>query len=302
MSAKNKKLGDLFSRLLISGASIAIIGFLIYIAEVVLFRPVFTAGIAAISSIALWEYYKLTEKKQLRPAIKIGIVTAICYIFAVFFKTGGAFIFTQSFWKHMPEIILGLSLFSTFVYYAISKKEAISNLAATFFGIVYVVIPLSLFVRIAYFFVGKGELDPHFTGSFWLIYLLAVTKAADMGGYFIGRIFGRRKLALKLSPNKTLEGAIAGLISSIIVSLFIIWIGKSIGYFFADISYFTAIYLGLLIGIFGQMGDLAESLLKRDAAAKDSNTIRGVGGILDMCDSLLFAAPLLYIFLLLQYS
>lgn len=304
MDTKNSKskLGDLFSRTLTSICSCAILAILIFFAEYRFFRPIFTAAVAFISSMALWEYYQLAKKKQVLPAVIIGIVTAVLYCLAVFIKTGAAFDISYAIWKNIPTLILGLSFFCCFVYFAIKKKNVIINLAVTFFGIVYIVLPLGLFITIIYFFISKGDAHPHFEGSFWFLYLIATTKVADMGGYFIGRMFGRRKLALKLSPNKTLEGAIGGLLASICMSLILVWIGKTVGGFFEGVGYFTAVYLGLLIGIFGQIGDLAESLLKRDVAVKDSNHLPGVGGILDMCDSLIFAAPIVYTFLIIHYG
>jgi len=118
-----------------------------------------------------------------------------------------------------------------------------------------------------------------------------------MGGYFAGKMWGKRKLAPHISPGKTVLGAIAGFFSAIALSLVFFLISKwgDIESFQLDLS--GAIILGGLIGLFSQLGDLAESLLKRDAKIKDSNTIPGVGGVLDLLDSLLFTIPILYLFL-----
>ncbi len=292
-------MGDLFSRTLTNSFSSILVALFIFFAEMPFFRPLFTAGIASIAAIALWEYYGLVRKKDLEPAAKIGLTTAILYVFAVFFQTGDYF--SAEIWQYLPETLLGLSLFSLFAFYALKGKEALLNLSTTFFGLFYVVIPIACFVRIAYFFFdGNVSRSPH-EGSFWLLYLIAVTKGSDMGGYFFGRWFGKRKLAVRLSPNKTYFGAVAGLIFSILLSLLIAYLGKKAGVF-ASFSYLSAVWLGALLAIFGQLGDLAESLLKRDVGTKDSNTIPGVGGVLDMVDSLLFTAPLVYIFLRIGLS
>lgn len=282
------KLPDLPFRLLVHSLSALLIALFLVFAEFAFFRPLFAAAIAALAATALWEYYQLLKKKELKPASAIGLTGAIVYVFAYYLSV------TQeaSFFSTIPAIVLGTTLFGCFIYYGIFPLAPIVNIATTFFGLIYIVVPVTLVLAILYLFPHRpGE------GSFWVFYLIAVTKSADMGGYFIGRHFGKRKLALKLSPNKTLEGAIGGLVASVVVSVLICYLGKKTGLFFASFSYIDALWLGASMGILGQMGDLAESLLKRDAKVKDSNCIPGVGGILDMIDSLLFTLPLIYLFL-----
>ncbi|MBU6148593.1 MAG: CDP-archaeol synthase, partial [Verrucomicrobia bacterium] len=119
-----------------------------------------------------------------------------------------------------------------------------------------------------------------------VVYLVAVTKMADVGGYFMGRLFGRIKLAPNISPSKTIVGAVFGLISSMLMSLLLSC--------YINIQFFEAMILGLILGVAAELGDLAESVLKRDAQVKDSNQIPGLGGILDLIDSLLFTTPILF--------
>lgn len=296
-----KPLGDLASRTLINGFSALVLAFCIIFAEGVFFRWLFTGGVALLAATALWEYYELVRKKSLSPAVMIGLVTVVLYVFAVFYKTQGPHPF-ESLWQHAPEIILGLSFLAIFISFALSAKSPIANIATTFWGVVYLGVPLSLVLRIVYFFLYGGGEDPHLQGSWWLFYLIAVTKSADLAGYFVGGRFGKRKLALKLSPNKTLEGAIGGLIAAVGLSLLITYLGKTLGEVFLSLSYLQAAFLGGVVGIVGQLGDLAESLLKRDAGVKDSNTLPGVGGLLDMVDSILFTSPVVYFFLRIHYT
>ena len=115
----------------------------------------------------------------------------------------------------------------------------------------------------------------------------------DVGAYFVGKFLGKHKLS-KLSPNKTLEGAVMGLVTAIAVSVLMYYLGRKFAFENFSFTLFRSIWLGALIGVLGQAGDLAESLLKRDAKVKDSNQIPGLGGILDMLDSLLFTAPFTY--------
>jgi phosphatidate cytidylyltransferase len=126
------------------------------------------------------------------------------------------------------------------------------------------------------------------------VYLaLLATFASDTAAYFIGRFFGRHKMAPRISPGKTWEGAVGGLIGAVIVSLLFSLLGPVRLHF----GYLTAALLGLLISVFGQAGDLAESLLKRNAGVKESGgLLPGHGGLLDRLDSVLFAGAVVYIF------
>jgi len=119
--------------------------------------------------------------------------------------------------------------------------------------------------------------------------------SCDTAAYAVGRAFGRTKLMPSVSPGKSLEGAIAGLLASIGGALLArLW-------FAHYLTALDAVVLGALVGVFGQLGDLVESLLKRDAELKDTSTlIPGHGGVLDRFDSLLFAAPIVYYYLLFQ--
>lgn len=297
---KKSKHYDLPHRTLVNGISTALIALFIFMAEFHPLRWIFAAAVAACAAVALWEYYQLVKKKEAEPAISLGLAAAVLYIFAVFFQSQGPHL-GEPFWRYAPEVILGVFLFGCFVYFTFVGRSPILNISSTFFGIIYIAVPLGLLVRIIYFFTYGKLSDPHLQGSWWVIYLISVTKGADMGGYFIGRFFGRRKLAFKVSPNKTLEGAFGGLLASMLISILVCWLGKQFGHVFEAFTYIDSIWLGILLGIVGQAGDLAESLLKRDAQVKDSNHIPGVGGLLDMVDSLLFTAPVLYIFLRIIY-
>ena len=126
---------------------------------------------------------------------------------------------------------------------------------------------------------------------------MACIWAADIGAYFMGKSFGKIRLS-NISPKKTVEGAIFGFLGSLIVAELGAW------YFHWQSWIFTGLILGLLVGVTSLLGDLIESLMKRDAGIKDSGQlIPGHGGILDRTDSYLFTAPLVYYFvtLLLPY-
>ncbi len=277
---------DLGIRTLINGVSALLIALLIFLAHYPALRWLFAAVVAAVGALAVWEYDSLVKKKGILPAVALSIITVILYIFAVFIKTQGPYSWGNNLISLLPVMILGAAFLASFIYFAIRELPPITHVSTTFFGILYIAIPLGLFNNIIF----------AVEGLWWIIYLIAVTKSADIGGYFIGSAFGKRKLALKLSPKKTLEGALGGLIASIVMSLILCCLGKKFGVF-AYFTYLEAVGMGLLLGILGQIGDLAESFLKRDAGVKDSNTLPGVGGLLDMVDSLLFTAPLVYLYL-----
>ena len=130
-------------------------------------------------------------------------------------------------------------------------------------------------------------------GCRYVILLLAIVWGGDTGAYFGGRFFGRRKLAPRMSPNKTWEGAIAGSIASQLGGFAVNW------WYDSSLGPLFMICLCALFGsVFGQMGDLAESTLKRFSGFKDSGGIfPGHGGILDRADGLLFAAPVVWLIL-----
>jgi phosphatidate cytidylyltransferase len=120
--------------------------------------------------------------------------------------------------------------------------------------------------------------------------VLLITKLGDIGAYLVGSRFGKTPLIPRISPKKTIEGAIGGLIFSIL--------GAFISRPFLGFSYLHLIVLGIVFGIVGQLGDLSESLIKRDCQVKDSGKILpGMGGILDEIDSLLFTAPTFYFYM-----
>jgi phosphatidate cytidylyltransferase len=169
---------------------------------------------------------------------------------------------------------------------------AIANLAATMLAVAYVGIPFS-FAAVLRQFRGNGW------GMAALVSVVFVVKLSDTGAYFLGKAFGRRKLSPALSPGKTVEGGVAGLASAVLASwLFFAWLAPWIAgdEAFSQSIWGSALY-GLVLGLMGLLGDLAESLIKRDVQRKDSSSwLPGLGGVLDVLDSLLFAMPIAYLF------
>jgi phosphatidate cytidylyltransferase len=148
-------------------------------------------------------------------------------------------------------------------------------------------------IRIAYFFSENSVND----GRWWLLYLLVVTKMTDTGGFFVGKKFGKEKLAPYISPKKTIEGALGGFLAGILSSVAIMFLASIFDPGAFGLTFAQSIWLGAGISLCAQIGDLSESLLKRDGGIKDSNQMPGLGGMLDIMDSLVFSTPLVYIFL-----
>ena len=159
--------------------------------------------------------------------------------------------------------------------------EALGGLATTLFGLAYVA---ALF---SYFFYIR-TIDPN-QGAWLVLFLILVTKMGDVGAYAVGNVIGRHTLISRISPRKTVEGFIGAVVVSGLTALAArAMLGRPIGPF-------LSLLLGLFLGVCGQLGDLAESLLKRDCQVKDTGALMpGLGGILDVIDSLLFTAPLFY--------
>jgi len=191
-------------------------------------------------------------------------------------------------------LIMVLGFIAFFVAHFRRIENSLLDVAVELFGVCYLAIPLSFMLAILYpFYHGSVVQD----GRWWLVYLVGVTKITDVGGYFIGKLFGKHPLAPQLSPKKTIEGAVGGFLFSVLLSIFMAFLAKSFNVSSFYLTFSNAIWMGMVIGILAQIGDLAESLLKRDAVVKDSNTLPGLGGVLDMLDSLLFTAPVVYFFI-----
>lgn len=235
--------------------------------------------IVVLGMLSAFEYAKMACKKKFSLHVKL-------------IQGMSAFALLSFFWSAQRGLGALLPLFLLFLYMSIlfiehfqKKESSIAEIAIGLFPFIYIVIPLGLSFYILYQF-------PH--GRWWVAYLIVVTKVADIGGYFGGKLLGKHKLASTISPNKTWEGTLSALGSALVVTyLFYYFYSSNLSF-----SLPIAMGLGLMLGLIGQVGDLCESLLKRDAKVKDSNNIPGIGGILDLVDSILLNIPVLFFFLL----
>ena len=166
-------------------------------------------------------------------------------------------------------------------------KEYLPIVATTLFGVIYIGLGLSWLVRLRYE-------DPE-NGAVLILFMLSVIWTGDASAYFIGRGFGRIPLAPEISPKKTVEGSIGGFLVSLVT-------GTLFGFFFMETrSMATVLILAAVVSVAGQVGDLAESALKRSSGVKDSSkALPGHGGFLDRLDSLITAAPFLWVAIVVE--
>jgi len=277
-------MSNLKQRLSLGITLAVLVGFVIWAS-----KPFFLAIITwIVISGALWEYYQIARHKNFKPVTSIGMIGCGAYVFATLLSTQ----FPSC--EPLPVTVLAMLCLILFVFYFISEDHPIENIAITIFGIVYITLTLAHIISITYFFSASSPHD----GRLWLMYLIVVTKMTDTIAYFAGKKFGNRLLAPVLSPKKTLEGTIAGTLAAMMTSFLLYMMEQHLSAFSGlTLTWMTALVLGLLIGVIAQVGDLAESLLKRDAGIKDSGHLPGLGGILDIVDSLIFTTPLVYLFL-----
>ncbi len=237
--------------------------------------PVLFVGLVILATLlGLVEYFRLAEKLGFAPFVGIGVsgvlgVHLLFYIRAI----------------ELIPAWLGVLLGATMVQGVLTErdfKKSLPSHAATLHGVVYVGV-------LCGFLIGLKRLEPVELGSHFLTFFFMVIMAGDVMAYFVGRAFGRHKLAPLVSPGKTIEGAVGNVIGSLAAAAVVhAWL-------FSRLPLTDALALALTMNIIGQLGDLYESLLKRGAGAKDAAAVLpGHGGLLDRLDSLLFNAPVLY--------
>ena len=221
----------------------------------------------------LWEFFRLAElsagaKPLSIPGYAFAATVALCAL------------------SESPTVgIVAVTIFFLLLLLAAAMLPGremagyLKSVAATFFGVVYVAVPLSLLVWVCL------QED----GPYWTLFALVVIWVSDSAAFFVGRAFGKHKSSPCISPNKTWEGTTASLIAALLIGLLF-------ARFFGEGSrYGELVLLAACLNVAGQWGDLAESALKRCAGVKDSSQlVPGHGGVLDRIDALLFAAPVLW--------
>lgn len=227
------------------------------------------------------EYVNILQKKGFRPFLKLIILADICFVILTAFKR-----------FDLVPVVLTLGTIGAFtIVLCKGRQPYIANVATTILGFVYggwLPCYVLLLRQLNQDSLGFFSIRMN-SGLGFMLLLFCTILMTDVGGYVFGSKFGKTPLAPVVSPKKTVEGAIGG-------SLLAITAAMLIGYII-HIEWYQSLIAGLLITIFAQIGDLAESLIKRDAGVKDSgNSLPGHGGFLDRADSYLFSTPVAYFY------
>jgi phosphatidate cytidylyltransferase len=241
-------------------------------------------ALLAVSGLATGEHLRLLERRQ------IPAWPGVAWAGALLLPTAG---FLQA---HLPGLhllpaTLGLLMIALFLRQMGPAQDdlALPRLAGTAFALLYVPLACAFMGLLLHPAPGRD-------GRLLLLFLIVVTKLCDMGAYFTGSAIGRTKLIPRISPNKTWEGCVGGLVWSAVAGwVFLRLSGGEIAGLRFTLT--DVLILAPLCGMLGILGDLAKSVMKRAAGVKDSGTLfAGMGGMLDVVDSLLFTAPALYIY------
>jgi phosphatidate cytidylyltransferase len=239
----------------------------------------------------LVEFYALAEKRGLACFKWCGLFGASLLMSGTFLNVTGH-IGTQGSPARVNDFetsflilfVLGLCLRQ---FFSKSNAAGIIAIATTLFGLMYIPWLLNFIQKINFF--------PGVEGKYFLLYFILVTKFSDMGAYAVGSLIGRHKMIPRISPGKTWEGFAGAILVSTGASLvFVHFFGGRM----AGMNFLHATILGIVLSVTAVIGDLIESLFKREAGVKDSGRLfPGIGGILDLLDSLLFNAPIMYLYL-----
>ena len=266
---------NLGQRLMTGTLLIAAVAWVVFTAPV----WVFAAVMVALIGVGLNEFYSLVDKKGIVIERWIGLGIGLLIPLSIlqeFEPTKG--------WELFFMVLAFLVLFILQLRRQ-DSSQAIVGISTALFGILYISWCFSFLIKLRF------TTGPSLPDGRWLVaFLLLVTKGGDIGAYFVGSFFGKHALMRRISPSKTWEGMFGGLIFSLCAV-------ASLRGVFKDVSTGHLLTLGVLLAFVGQLGDLSESLIKRDCQVKDSgNILPGMGGILDVLDSLLFTSPICYFY------
>jgi phosphatidate cytidylyltransferase len=295
LAPKRASNGDLPARLLTAAVLVPAVLYIIALGGLS-----YLLTVMAIVVLGQREFYGLIEHKGARPEVRFGLAAGAALPVIAYIGS-----------EYHTTLLMTATLLGTLVLQLRKARieEALSSVSGTFFGVFYVGWLLSHAIVLRFFseatamrfgyssesLAAATGLVPD-AGIFFMVYTLTVVVWCDAGAYFAGRAFGRRKLAPTVSPGKTVEGAIGGILSGLAGGLIckllfdLAWPPLSRGLDWTAVALFA-----IVLSIVGILGDLIESLLKRDAERKDAGwLLPGMGGVLDRIDSPLLAIPVMY--------
>jgi len=243
----------------------------------------FALFILAVMLLSLFEYYQIAKLKKAHPIIWIGLLASFLIAYFYYYQPKVDLYIVYS-------IIIGFMIVTLFVELFKNKPNPTENYNITVGGILY--IPL-----LVGSLIGIRNFDTAHATNFTFALFISIW-ICDSAAYIAGKKLGKMKIYPRVSPNKTVVGSVAGLITAFLTYILF----NEIEFINFELNVTQIIILSVITGIFGQTGDFVESLFKRDANVKDSGTLLlGHGGVLDRFDSLIIASPLVYIFLNYYY-
>jgi phosphatidate cytidylyltransferase len=259
---------------------------------------VFLLIIALLALAGLVEFYGIAEKRGLACFKGSGVIGGVLLMIGTFLNLTGQ-IGTSGSPARVNDFetsFLILFVLGLCIRQLVSRSKAtvgLTAVATTLFGLMYVPWLLNFIQKISFFPFPAGS-SPN-AGKFFLLYFILITKFSDMGAYAVGSLIGRHKMSPRISPGKTWEGFGGAILVSTGASVaFVHFFGDRM----AGMTALHAVILGVILSSTAVIGDLIESLFKREAGVKDSGSLfPGIGGILDLLDSLLFNAPIMYLYL-----
>ena len=239
-------------------------------------RLLFAILVSALVLVGLYELFAIARARQISPETIGGMLAGTLIAFSGYFGS-----------LTLTNFLLYGGCLLVAALHVVRGQHAVAGLAGTIFGLIYV----GWFGAHIVLIHGRPGQGP---GLVMLLFVAVILT--DTAAFFVGRAIGKHKLAPKASPGKTWEGAFAGLFGSVIGMAVLYYIGQDVRMTAVpDWSLSRYLYAGAVLSVASQVGDLAESCLKRDAGLKDSGHVfPGHGGVLDRCDGFLFAAPFLY--------
>jgi phosphatidate cytidylyltransferase len=249
--------------------------------------------ISAFGLIGLWEFYGMLDHKGL-PNFKITAMICGAIMLAGSFYYFGRMGPAQSYDFEIAVLVFFLlTMFARQMFARLRDDEPLQTMAYTLFGLLYVLWLFNFMTKIVY--ITPRSSTGVVTGQFYCLYLIAVTKFSDMGAYLTGSVIGRHQMTPHISAKKTWEGFFGALVFALLCSLALFQLMPG---HLSMLNWTHATVLGLLLGFAAVIGDLAESIIKRSTDVKDSGgLLPGIGGALDLIDSLLFTAPILFFYL-----
>ncbi|WP_396206703.1 phosphatidate cytidylyltransferase [Gemmatimonas sp.] len=241
--------------------------------------------LGALSAVAAWEFYRMAQAGGATPLAAIGVVLSACIPIGVHGQLLGVLTVPMYAWVLSVLAVLGLAIWMRGV-----DGKPLGAASTTVFGALYTGATLSFAYVLRYHNYAVGET----AGALSVLFPVVLTWASDTGAYFSGRLIGGRKLIPSVSPGKTVAGAVGGVLVTV-AATYAFTYGLLVPKAQLAFTPTGIVVFGVAISIIAQVGDLAESLLKREAGVKDSGTLfPGHGGVLDRLDSLFFVLPAAY--------